>query len=353
MKIRFCLAFLLTVCMLFIVLPAGVSAMDARSRLSQKDQSVYDSLKSQIESVASGAESSTRFEIACSGFQPMWTLEELGASNVNEGFQKLNERMEQFCMDDPEAILPALMADLPYDLYWFDKTASTFRGVEGGVSAVSFSSGATLLFPSCYNPNYPTDTVTLTYYYELPVSSDYGGGYTVTRTAQIRTQAQTIVNRYDGQSDYQKLLGYVTEICGMTAYNSAAASNSSTPYGNPWQPVYVFDGDNDTNVVCEGYAKAFKYLCDLTSFNSSLVECYLVTGNMSGGTGAGSQRVSWILMSFGVGAAILMVSWSQVVSLFGSSPPPVPGLGLRTHKPTKRPAAKTRTMARYARRFSI
>ena len=28
--------------------------------------------------------------------------------------------------------------------------------------------------------------------------------------------------------------------------------------------IWVFDGDSSTNVVCEGYAKAFQYLCDLS-----------------------------------------------------------------------------------------
>ena len=40
-------------------------------------------------------------------------------------------------------------------------------------------------------------------------------------------------------------------------------------------------------MVCEGYAKAFQYLCDLSAFNDAV--CYTVTGTMSGGTGAGSH----------------------------------------------------------------
>ena len=45
--------------------------------------------------------------------------------------------------------------------------------------------------------------------------------------------------------------------------------------------IYVFDGDDSTNVVCEGYSKAFQYLCDLSD-----ITCYTVTGTMDGGTGA-------------------------------------------------------------------
>lgn len=43
-----------------------------------------------------------------------------------------------------------------------------------------------------------------------------------------------------------------------------------------------FDGDDSTNVVCEGYSKAFQYLCDLSD-----ITCYTVTGMMNGGTGEG------------------------------------------------------------------
>ena len=58
-------------------------------------------------------------------------------------------------------------------------------------------------------------------------------------------------------------------------------------YGNPWQIIYVFDGNSSTNVVCEGYAKAFKYLCDLTDFDKEIY-CYLLSGELrSGGSGEG------------------------------------------------------------------
>ena len=35
-------------------------------------------------------------------------------------------------------------------------------------------------------------------------------------------------------------------------------------------------------MVCEGYSKAFQYLCDLSD-----ITCYTVTGIMNGGTGEG------------------------------------------------------------------
>ena len=43
--------------------------------------------------------------------------------------------------------------------------------------------------------------------------------------------------------------------------------------------IYVFDGDPLTNVVCEGYSKAFQYLCDHSEFAND-IECDSVTGYM-------------------------------------------------------------------------
>ena len=55
----------------------------------------------------------------------------------------------------------------------------------------------------------------------------------------------------------------------MASYNYDAL-DENMPYGNPWQPLWVLDGKKSTRVVCEGYAKAFKYLCDLTKFKKEV-----------------------------------------------------------------------------------
>ena len=51
-------------------------------------------------------------------------------------------------------------------------------------------------------------------------------------------------------------------------------------------------------MVCEGYAKAFKYLCDLTwRSGDPAVQCLLATGTMDGGTGAGGHM--WNIVTIG------------------------------------------------------
>ena len=82
--------------------------------------------------------------------------------------------------------------------------------------------------------------------------------------------AKSIMQQNRGKTDTEKLRAYKNAICKLNDYNHAAASDNNTPYGNPWQLVWVFDGDPNTNVVCEGYSKAFQYLCDLSAFSGSV-----------------------------------------------------------------------------------
>ena len=105
------------------------------------------------------------------------------------------------------------------------------------------------------------------------VAADYAGAdaYTVdtekTGATQVAVQnAKQIVEQNAALTDYDKLVAYRDAICSLVDYNHEAADNDGTPYGDPWQMIYVFDGDPDTKVVCEGYSKAFQYLFDISSF---------------------------------------------------------------------------------------
>ena len=92
-----------------------------------------------------------------------------------------------------------------------------------------------------------------------------------------------VVAANTGKNDYEKLVSYREYIKGEVSYNTGAAGGGK-PYGDPWQLIYVFDGKPATNVVCEGYAKAFQYLCDLTFQNQEgRPSSSLVSGKMDGG----------------------------------------------------------------------
>ena len=251
---------------------------DAGDRLSGLEKDIYTDLKTKITEVATGERSSTAFDVSADFSSLQWTKAELGVTAIvsggsvtDEAQAAVNEAFSQAV--DLEKILNCLLADCPYELYWFNKTAgmAVQRGTSYSSTSVSIA-GLTLSFT---------------------VASAYASGTYTANTAKTGAtstaiaNAKAIVTANESKTDREKLEAYRAKICEMVSYNSSAAGGSTT-YGDPWQLIYVFDGDNGTNVVCEGYAKAFQYLCDLSSFSGD-VTCYTVTGTMSGGTGAGGH----------------------------------------------------------------
>ena len=133
----------------------------------------------------------------------------------------------------------------------------------------------------------------------LPVLREYaveGETYRVntetgTAVREAVDRAGSILSKYSASTDVEKLRGYCAEICDLVSYNDTATHDSANygytagsgnkvVYGNPWQLVWVFDGDPATNVVCEGYAKAYQYLCDKTDFSDDKICCICASGFM-------------------------------------------------------------------------
>ncbi|MCI9571881.1 MAG: hypothetical protein HFH97_04600 [Lachnospiraceae bacterium] len=218
---------------------------------------IYNALKSNIQAVANGSRTSTEFDLGEITFA--------GAATNADALAKLNQIMEN--------ILSYLLMDCPYELYWFNKSTED-----------------AMMYRSSYYPNQPEKLMVKV---SFIVADEYQGSNQyevksdeVTKATAAAAKAKKIVNEYAAKPDYEKLRAYMEEICNLVSYNYGAADEATnTAYGNPWQLVWVFDGDANTNVVCEGYSKAFQYLCDLSDFNNAV--CYTVTGTMAGGTGAG------------------------------------------------------------------
>ena len=266
---------------------------DAGSKLNAKDRELYDHLKAFVAKIASGEETEAVYTIVYDNFPLTWTAAELGVSDIFSpaGEQAMSAKINECYNYDTDAVMDALLADCPYELYWYSKSGGGVHFSYVGAAYSGTSQEVTLKAA-------PTFTVAMS------VSPDYGSGTTVNRSLRPGIEntvanAKAIVDKYQDKSDYEKMLGYSTEICDLVTYDTAAAENKNTPYGDPWQLVSVFDGDPETNVVCEGYSKAFKFLCDLTAFNSSNVECCLVTGLLGGGTGAGEHMWNVVTMDNG------------------------------------------------------
>lgn len=216
------------------------SSTAGRDSLNATGVEIYEAIKSKILTIADGTASSTVF------------------SDI-----PLNIKPEDFDGAFGKAI-DALLQDCPSELYWYDKTVGT-------ASALSYSETKTDCFLTI----------------KMAVANSYrkDGNQYATDSTKIAAakkafdNARSIASSATG-SDADKLKTFKDKICEMVSYDTKAASGGA--YGDSFQLTNVFDGDKNTNVVCEGYAKAFQYLCELSG-----IECYTVTGKMAGGTGAG------------------------------------------------------------------
>ncbi|MBQ9060219.1 MAG: hypothetical protein IJ128_03660, partial [Firmicutes bacterium] len=280
-----------------------------KTGLSETDAYVYDVLKDEIALIANGERESTVISVPMveifGEMEPL-TKEDLGVPIfVDEAINpEAMEAMQELSPVDFSRIVDALLTDLPYDLYWFDKTTGYSYGYPG--FSISYSEDEYELCFAGEEGDEDNPCITLAF----AVSSDYipeeeSDGYTVDTAktgaaSTAATVAAEVVSDYEGESDLNKLIGYKDTICEYTDYNHPAADDNSTPYGNPWQLIWVFDDDPSTTVVCEGYSKAFQLLCDLSSFENSDIESHIVSGDMDGGTGAGAHM--WNVMQMDDGA---------------------------------------------------
>ena len=264
------------------------------SRLSDNNFLIYSYLKDGAAEVASGVRSSTVFEISIADLLPdSYTASDLGVTAIVDANNNITTAAQNALISklniDMSLVLDALLADCPYELYWFDKVTGYAWGYpsigarnEGNGWVIYFNQSGYFTVYMAVAEDYTDDTsqtyITVgstNYFIEADTSK------TSAATAAA-SNARTIIEEYQSLSDLEKLYAYKDKICGLTDYNSVAAT-TSVAYGNPWQLIWVFDGDDDTKVVCEGYSKAFQYLCDESTFSED-TDCITVSGELAYGS---------------------------------------------------------------------
>ncbi|WP_024860094.1 InlB B-repeat-containing protein [Ruminococcus flavefaciens] len=257
------------------------SSITAGSKLGGREAIAYNVLKREVARIASGQRTSTEIDLTAEelGIEgASWSAADLGVNAVVSNNHITDEGMAALSNEicDFRAVINALLADCPYEMYWCDKTSyQTSMGSIGakkqnGEWKLYLGSNPKVIFKvsADYSVNGATGTT------NLPDNR-------VSVVASAISNAQQIVNDNSDKSGKELLAAYRDAICGLTDYNYAAAGGGAA-YGDPWQLIYVFDSDNSTKVVCEGYAKAFKYLCDLSSERLEGISCLIATGTFSG-----------------------------------------------------------------------
>ena len=285
----------------------GTASEKAASRLMRRvmptgiNANIYNSLRRQIKKVADGESNSAVFTVTLEEFgleKYSWTAVDLGVSAIVKDGSITQEAKTALTKElgiNIRTVLTALLFDCPYDLYWYDKE----KGVKmsgpgisaeqtGGEWTIRVSSGLTLYFTVADGYSAGND-------YEVDTSR-------IERVNHAVDKAAAIVESHSNETDRGILVSYKEEICDLVVYDYDAASDSDMPYGDPWQVISVFDEDETTNVVCEGYSKAFQYLCDITDFEGN-ISCISVDGYMDGGTGSGSHM--WNIVCMGDGTNLL------------------------------------------------
>lgn len=252
---------------------AATTPLQAGQNFTELERRIYQALEEAIIEVTAGNRNSTEVTINSEGKEMAWTAQELGLSIVNNDTIR-NVLDNTVLKEGMNKVFTCLKLNHPFEMFWVDNYYSWTWRQEHTDSEVWLT---TLTCSIDVNEAYRGDSKT---------TADLDK---IARAKSAAKTAESIVAANVGKSDYEKLAAYKDEICALNSYNYDAErelKKDEFAYGDPWQLVYVFDGDPNTKALCEGYAKAFKYLCDLSDFDGN-VACYLVEGH------EGNDRHMW------------------------------------------------------------
>ncbi|MBQ9079449.1 MAG: hypothetical protein IJY27_00045 [Clostridia bacterium] len=278
--------FMLVVCSLILTTSAASVAGD-RLPSGSIEKAIYNELKPQIADVANGKSTSTAFTVTSGLSSLKWTAAELGCTLIENGAvsttakQAISEKFKQKV--DLLKVLYSLQQDCPYELYWFNPT----EGIATGYN-LSVSEDTAII----------TDlTVYFSVYPDFAGSAENTVDTAKTKAAAAAVaNADAIITANASKTDRQKLEAYCNQICSLVSYDHITAGSSVVTVGNPYQIPYVFDGISSTNVICEGYSRAFQYLCDRTTFSGNVV-CYTVSGTVA--ADGSTYGHTWNIVSIG------------------------------------------------------
>ncbi|MEE1314287.1 MAG: hypothetical protein UHS49_00770 [Faecalimonas sp.] len=231
--------------------------------LDELNYAIYQELKTNIERIAKeGGSAVVDIPESVYGDQFVVTWQETQDATVAAVKAKVQEKIHT------KLILECLLVDCPYELYWFDKTEGFSVPYLIYEYPGQYLDVQDLQFKFCVEEGYQATEYDTN---NPAVKSD------VSAVSSAIENAKMVVAANATKTDREKLVAYKEYICNAVDYNDGVV-DGNVDYGDPWQLVYVFDNNPETNVVCEGYSKAFQYLCELSTFYDDAFASYIVSG---------------------------------------------------------------------------
>ncbi len=175
--------------------------------------------------------------------------------------EKTAAAVKNFITPHINLLVYRLMADCPYEFYWFDR-----------------QSGIVLDFKCVCDEN-TLDVCEITVYFHVAeeyLSSSAQHPFALgARTPKIKRafdNARKIVKKHSNEDDMQKLISYKEEICKLASPLKEGLEQDAFGIAN------VLDKDNSSHSLPSGYAKSFQYLCSLSKFEDESISCSTVEG---------------------------------------------------------------------------
>ena len=278
-------------------------------RLTDNNLKYYNYYKNIIKDVDAGKRTDTSIRVSLSKFlgKRKFTAKGLGVKRI--GYvrngrwyvtSEAQKKIQKLLMpEDWKKVYQGVLSDMSSESYWVDwySNAKFFNWncpYRYNTNTVIFETGDWIEFGLPVMPEFALSGYSTNYYIYKADRNKINGAISA------KNRARTIVAAFDnmipstfaGYSpeaiDFYRLLFYCKMISDLNTYDdySASLSDAERYWRGPWSMIYVFDDSTSTNAVCAGYARALKYLCDLSDFNSDWIDCQIVSGT------AGSTNIN-------------------------------------------------------------